>query len=98
MELITVMAPEPAANSINTSSAFQHPLQELETYVSRSQNAKLTDSFRRFKEALSEPEASINDVPAITAAHPITAPPLPEREEHSYMAMSSLFSANVKHW
>ncbi|WP_342644780.1 hypothetical protein [Mucilaginibacter sp. CSA2-8R] len=96
MKIITDTSPELVQNSINASATFQNPLHELETYVARSQNPKLTDSFRKFKEALSEPGGELNNRTNTRTAKPLTATKLPEFEDRSYMAMSSLFSANVK--
>ncbi len=82
--------------TINTSEDFKHPLQELETYVGQSHNAQLVDSFQKFKMALSENDNRLNDIARFgkTQAVPVaTKPPTPE---DCYLAMSSLFSANIK--
>ncbi len=99
MKISEKILPMQVQSGIDASADFQHSLHELETYVLNSQNSNLADSFRKFKEALSEPDASLpNVVIAPSVQLPSAADSKPQTEERSYLAMSSLFSANVKYW
>ena len=84
--------------AIHASEHYQHPLLELEAYVNQSTNTRLTDSFRKFKEALAEPTAEISDTVLRDEPSPVAATNTFQAADRSYLAMSSLFTANVKHW
>ncbi len=96
MELIQETLPLPIQATINTTEDFKHPLQELETYVGQSHNAQLVDSFQKFKTALSENNNRLNEIARPGKTQAVPAAPTPQIPEHGYLAMSSLFSANVK--
>lgn len=99
MKILEEVLPMQVQSGIDASADFQHSLHELETYVSNSQSPKLADSFRKFKEALSEQDAGwLNTNTAPGAQPPSTVNNKPQPEERSYLAMSSLFSINLKQW
>ncbi len=95
MKTLTAISPEQAQKGIDVLEGFEHPLQELESYLAQNQNPRLSRSFKKFKEALSETGIQLK-----TNTQPAATPPAastPPAEERSYMAISSLFSANVKY-
>jgi flagellar hook-associated protein FlgK len=98
MELLQEALPQQVQTSTHASDDFQHPLLELEAYVNQSQNQKLTDSFRKFKDALTEPASSASGTALPEVALPVAGNVTSQTEDRSYLAMSSVFTMNVKHW
>lgn len=94
METLQIL-PEQAQTSIDVLAGFEHPLQQLESYVTEHPNPRLAQTFQQFKEALTGTDTLLKSIDRpqadLPAAATITPPP-----ERSYMAMSSLFTINVK--
>lgn len=97
MKFASEISPGQAENDYNTSIGFQYSLQQLENYVAQSHDEKLAKSFEKFKQALSSRNEQLANAAKPKAQWPGPDAALPEPQDRSYLAMSSLFTVNVKH-